>query len=84
MKFLASRKKLFLEILSVLIVYAFIATSFVPYIGHSDNSTYTKSIFGVNSNPPVSGNSNSSYPNYVKCTLELLNNKLVKGYSIRI
>ena len=78
-KLSASRKKFILELFAVLVVCAFLAASLVPSIGHSGTGANSQSIFDVHSNPLPSGNNNSSSACYVKDTLVLSNNTLVKG-----
>ena len=78
-KLSGSRKKFILEVFAVLIVCAFLATSLVPFIGHSGTGSNAKTIYGVHSSPLLSNNNNSSSAGYVKYTLVLSNNTLVKG-----
>ena len=78
-KLSASREKFILEIFTVFVVFAFLATPMLPSIGHSGTGANTKPIYGVNSNPFVSNNNNPSSAGYVKYTLVLSNNTLFNG-----
>ena len=78
-KLSASRKKFILELFAVLVVCAFLATSLSPSIGHSGTGANLQSIYDAHSSPLPSGNNNSSSAGYVKYTLVLSNNTLIKG-----
>ena len=78
-KLSASRKKFILVIFAVLVVCAFLATSLVPSIGHSGTGANSQSTYDVHSNPLLSNNNNPSSAGYIKYTLILSNNTLVKG-----
>ena len=65
-KLSGSRKKFILKAFAVLVVCAFLVTSLGPSIGHSGTGANTKPIYGVNSNPLVSGNNNFSDLGYIK------------------
>ena len=68
-KLSASRKKFILELFSVFVVCAFLATSLVPSIGHSETNANTKPIYDVHSIPFAPNNNNSSSAGYVNDTL---------------
>ena len=73
----ASRKKLILEIFSVVIVCVFLASSFVPSMDHSNPHTLI-----MNSSAKITPSVNSNNPSeagYVKYTLVLNNNTLMNG-----
>ena len=74
-----TRKKFILKIFVVLVVCAFLSTSLVPLVEHSGTSANTKSIDDAFSTPLISSNNTSSNAGYVKCTLVLTNNTLIKG-----
>ena len=74
-----SRKKFILEIFVFVVVCSFLASSAASSVVHSNTGVNTKSIYNVHSSPFVSGNTNSSNSGYVKYTLVLLNNTLIKG-----
>ena len=77
-KLSGSRKKFILRVFVVLIACAFLATSLAPSIGHSGTSANTKSMYDLHSIPLLSNN-NSYSAGYVKYTLVLSNNTLIKG-----
>ena len=73
----ASRKKLILEVFSVVIVCVFLASSFVPSTDHSNRHTLI-----MNSSAKITPSVNSNNPSeagYVKYTLDLNSNTLLSG-----
>ena len=82
-KLSGSRKRFSLEVFAVFIVCAFLTTSLVPSIGHSETSPNTKPIYVVHSNPFVLMNNNSSNIGYVKYTLLLSNDTVFSGNYIK-
>ena len=82
-KLSGSRKRFSLEVFAVFIVCAFLTTSLVPSIGHSETRPNTKPIYVVHSNPFVLMNNNSSNIGYVKYTLLLSNDTVFSGNYIK-
>ena len=64
-KLSASRMKFILELFSVFVVCAFLVTSLVPSIGHSETNANAKSIYDVQSIPFAPNNNNISSAGYV-------------------
>ncbi len=73
------KKKFFLEMLAVPVVFLFIASSVAPIMGNSHNNAISKNKPESNFNPFTINDNSTSNVAYVKYTLSLLNGTLING-----